>query len=450
MDYLDLQNVKGLMERDIPMAKMSFSTNGESDTTYPEPQEQLIDTLKQKDYELVLPPQRLVSNVANVLSASDSLLFFYDELADGVMVFGRKGDVYDFKATITANDNEKKRFANVPKEVLHNMEDSKQLFYIPLFPRLSTDRQWIDVTYSLPDLRVTSREGNNVSVAYFNKPVIIRRNATTLQADSMSAFDVDVTKSDFMTQHFQFAECGDTVFFGCKKKTFPIECAREDYEGNVAMNPFMDGFYDTPNPFIAAYSKTTGRLLTHFGHLDHCARRSKTGYAFVDVASETDGKDFVYTDGYSGKIYVSPLQRLDNVTETYSLFQPETDKFPEAGTATYYKEEYVKPFNRFFFRQIEMLRITPKRIYAFVRYGRPMDTDNTTGYVFATIDRRTGKATMRRLPEQADGVLRGHGFMRSGDTFSPAVLLKRDGKSTLRVYAEEKQILKFGALPFLP
>lgn len=265
----------------------------------------------------------------------------------------------------------------------------------------------------------------------------------------MSAFDVDVTKSDFMTQHFQFAECGDTVFFGCKKKTFPIECARENYEGNVAMSPFMDGFYDTPNPFIAAYSKTTGRLLTHFGHLDHCARRSKTGYAFVDVASETDGKDFVYTDGYSGKIYVSPLQCLDNVTETYSLFQPETDKFPEADT-TYYKEEYVKPFNRFFFRQIEMLRITPKRIYAFVRYGRPMDTDNTTGYVFATIDRRTGKATMRRLPEQADGVLRGHGFMRSGDTFSPAVLLKRDGKSTLRVYAEEKQILKFGALPFLP
>ncbi len=110
MDYLDLQNVKGLMERDIPMAKMSFSTNGESDTTYPEPQEQLIDTLKQKDYELVLPPQRLVSNVANVLSASDSLLFFYDELADGGMVFGRKGDEYDFKATITANDNEKKAF----------------------------------------------------------------------------------------------------------------------------------------------------------------------------------------------------------------------------------------------------------------------------------------------------------------------------------------------------
>ena len=437
MDELDLGHMKSLLTYNKAMPKKSFSDGGNMTNTYPEPQEPLVDTLRQVDYQLTMPQQCHLSNASNGLTANDSLLFFCDELTEGIMVFRRDAsDGYVLKDTVTANDNEKNRFVNVPDDVFQSMVSTKQVFYIPIFPRLSTNQRWIDVSYSLPNITVAGRNGSNVSVAYFNKPVVIRRNAATLQPDSMHAVDSKVTTSDYMTQHFRFAECGDTMFFGCKKKTFPIECNREDYENIVAMNPFSDGFYDTPNPFVAAYSKRTGLLLKQFGHLDDCARKSKTGYAFVDVAMETDGNDFVYSDGYSGKIYVSPLTRLDSVAETYTLFQPETAKFPMADTATYYKEEYIKPFNRFFYRHIMRLHITSTNVYALVRYGMPMDTDKTTGHVFAQIDRRTGKTTMRQLPKYAAGELRSMGFMRHGDTFAPAVLLKKGGKALLRVYAE--------------
>lgn len=434
MESMGEEDMKSLIAFDKPIEKQTFSTKAELQSSYPSPAEQLIDTLRQKDYPLTTSRETPISFAGPALQGRDNYLLFKDDLAEGTLMFKKHKETYAFETLLQANAQEKKRYIRIPDKLFKEMENNKQVFYIPVFSRFSTNGKHIEMSYSLPDLSLESRDSDNVYIAYYNSPAILSRDLASWQPDSIFSFDGDIAHEDYMTQHFQFSATGDLLFFGCKKKTFPIEVPTELYKGKSDMDPFRDEFYDAPTPFIEVCEKQTHKTRCRLGHLSDAARKSRTGYAFVDVETETDGNDLVYTDGYSGYIYVSSLKAPGKQTEQYQIFHVDTDHFPPTDTTMFYQEEYIKPYNRYFYRQIERLAITRCHIHAFVRYGRPMDPDDTTGYVYVDIDRKKGTIRQWRMPHFTEDELRGHGFIQQSGKIWPAVALKTGGKSILRIY----------------
>lgn len=384
------------------------------------------------DYPLALEGQML-SHVFDIPKFDGDHFYYTDKLSEGVMLFNIDGDSLRFKAHITADSTERYRFINVRKETRKRISDD-ELSFIPLATNI-IDSTRIGVSYSLPDV---SEDTVAHILKFYNEPVLLMRDLNTLKPLPLYEpfFDIE-NDTLFFYQHFNFCPFKGNIIYSCQKMTFPMEYERWEYEHKPGMNPFAEEFYRSGNPWLAAFSLKTGKLARRFAELEPCAEAGRTGYYFQNPLMYSDGNELLYSDGFSGTVHIT--RSIDGgPVESYSAFAVDTAAFPRPDTAMFYRREYFKAYDRFYYRCIMHARMNANKVCCLVMYSRrdvAKPGPETNDYTLVTIDRRTGLATERLLPRYPGLRPMGYGLRSANGQISPFGFYRRsDGSYVVRVW----------------
>ena len=80
------------------------------------------------------------------------------------------------------------------------------------------------------------------------------------------------------------------------------------------------------------------------------------------------------------------------------------EKFPPIDTTYFYTYECVEPYNKFFYRTIEEIKMTSTSIYCLLRYGLKSDPDVVKDeYTFVTINRKS--VTVEKICNQCESLI---------------------------------------------
>ncbi|MEG1916926.1 MAG: hypothetical protein RR061_09650 [Muribaculaceae bacterium] len=403
--------------------------------TVPVPNVPLMKS-KYTDYKIVLDSGYYVSTVYDLPKFENGKFFYTDVLNNGVMLFSadEKEKKLKFRSLIQADSIEKRQFVSVSEEIYQQFINSGSVFYIACgTSMLNNDK--IGISYSLPNIFYDVQQDSNVvRIGYRNEATLVARNTKTLERDTLSVFDFELEKSDYFYAHYTFMPYDDNILIGCIKLTWPVEIEAEDYKNDINKNPFCDQFYDTENPFMAVFSRKTGKLIKRFGAMEECQRKSRTGYYYAKSVACTWGDSILYCNGYTGQLYICSKNNLDKSTNHYSAFDIDCTEFPPVDSTMFYTYEYVKPYNKFFTRCIEDVKMNDSKIYCLVRYGMPKDSnDPFDSYSFITIDRKTGKRTEMLLPRYEELSILGYGLKEESGIIAPLIFMKNGHEPFVRV-----------------
>lgn len=298
------------------------------------------------------------------------------------------------------------------------------------------EKKNIGIAYSLPNMFVESQDENRIVIGYRNRAVILMRDLSSLEKENMITFQFDLMRHEFFYSHFTFDVANDKVLLGCEKRTWPMEVKKDMYIHVDSLNPFCEAFYKTINPYFAAFDKTSGDLLYRFGNLQPCHEKSRTGYCFTNPVAASWDDEVVYTDGCSGQLYVSKQSDLRKTVEHYSVFEVETDKFPPIDTTYFYTYEYIGPYNKFFYRTIEQIKMTSTSIYCLLRYGLKSDPDVVKDeYTFVTINRKSGTVEEFCIPCESGMTPIGYGLKDDmQEKIQPFLFFKKKAHYGVRVF----------------
>ena len=223
----------------------------------------------------------------------------------------------------------------------------------------------------------------------------------------------------------------------CFKFTWPMEYQREDYEHDVERNPFGEGFYDTPNPILVVFDRTTGMPVKHIGKLEDCQRLSRTGYYYSNATACVHDSEIAYTNGYTGAVYVCDTAQIDVPLRRYVVFDVDTASFPQIDSTAFYTYEYARRYDKFFTRCIMQLHLTDDTVYCLVKHGVPRTLEVPRDkYEVVAIDRRTGEAVHRKFPEvQAGESLLGCGLRELPDGgIAPFMFMRKNDVPVVEVF----------------
>ena len=348
---------------------------------------------------------------------------YNDKLANGIMLFRDGGDSLRFVSKIEADSTEKDRFIELD-EPLRSMRGD--VYYIPCAASMLDDGR-MGVSYSLPHLMLDTIAKNG-GIAYFNKAVVLVRDVSTGKPLPMFVPDFDMADTLFFYKHFTFTTFKGEAVFACQKLTWTMDYEREEYEHKPYLNPFCDAFYSSGNPWIATFSLNTGKLTGHFGELEPCAKAGRTGYEFVSPIMYGNGKELLYSDGYSGTVHIT--DNLHGGTDkAYSAFAVDTAAFPRPDTAMFYTEGYANAYSRYYYRRIISARMDDERVYCIVKYmpnGLYVPSVESNDFTFVAIDRRSGRAAESLLPHIGGCHTLGFGLHSSAGRTVPFGLYHRD------------------------
>lgn len=429
-----------LLECSEPLAYKDYGVSGtdkDPDMLYPISMAGAEAMDVWKDYALdVSPDVPLTETLGNPYFSGD--VFFYpDRLLNGVEVYGRQTgtDVFKLKKVLRSFDSENDMFVSIDSASLKDMKDNNEIHYMLCNSGMLDDAH-IGMSYSLPNIFFDAPK----SIAYYNKACILSRRLADFSADSCTALDVDILNGMYMYVHFKFSSTGDKIIIGCKKLTWPMPLDTVYYKGRKGLDPFIPGFYEGDNPFMAAFDRRTGKLLCRFGYLDDIARKTSSSYAYVNPLSVVGGGELAYTDSYSGKVYVADTTNVAMPTACYTVFTIDDAMIPKADVLEPYSDKVFEVYNGLFCRMIKDLRITPDKLYCVIKYGDASDTnDARTGYTFVVVDRNTGKKEEYLYPKVVDGYkVFTRGLYESKQGVQPFEVLKdNSGKAMLRVFLKK-------------
>ena len=323
-------------------------------------------TENHKDYHLKCSADMPLGSTSQIPYFVDDIFMYTDEMWNSLQLFNKKDDAdeFDFKQVLLPTEKEKNMFVSIDSASLKRMTELNLVHYI-ICNAWILDKEHIGMSYSLPKL-LTETSGNT---AYYNEPCILSRRIGDLQPDAYTDLDVGLYREKYFYQHFQFCSTGDKIIIGCRKMTWPMDFELDEYRGNTEFDPFDKGFYDTDNPFMAAFDRHTGKLITRFGHIDDIARKTFTGYCYVWPLAMVCGQELAYTDSYSGKVYVADTADITKDKFCYEVFKIDDSLLPPVDTTKFYSYEQAKRYKNVFCRTIEDLRITADKLYCVVMYG---------------------------------------------------------------------------------
>lgn len=391
------------------------------------------------EYRLKMLPG-YVSSMAHGLPKFHGNYFFYnDRFLNGIALFETDdgNELLRQTALIEADSTEMNRFIEVSPEVFKSMGD---VSYIPLEPDMISDSV-ICVSYSLPHIKYMGIElhGKDTveNIGYLNMPSMIFRNVKTLERLPMEWDKYDPFTSEYMYGHYTTTVFGNYKIEQCFKLTWPMEYQREDYEHDVERNPFGEGFYDTPNPILVVFDRTTGMPVKHIGKLEDCQRLSRTGYYYSNATACVHDSEIAYTNGYTGAVYVCDTAQIDVPLRRYVVFEVDTASFPPIDSTAFYTYEYARRYDKFFTRCIMQLHLTDDTVYCLVKHGVPRTVEIPRDkYEVVAIDRHTGEAVHRKFPEMQVGEsLLGCGLRELPDGgIAPFMFMRKDDVPVVKVF----------------
>lgn len=388
------------------------------------------------DIPLVLNEERFVSKVYDVPQYEDGYFFYTDLLENGVMLFEQQGKSLVFKSFIEANDEEKKRFVEVPEAMYQHLKQAGNVFYIPLTAHLA-DSGKLAVSYSLPRIW----EQKNGGIAFYNAAVILMRDLRTLEEEPMVVLDmelgdldtVDLGNLKYFYPHFYYDIFNRKVWLGCLKMTWPMDgYQEEDCKGRVELDPHDDKFYDTFNPIVASFGMD-GKRLGHYGRLEESQRVSQTGYYFhYNVFAHHKG-DFLYSNGYTGVLYVSDSTQTGLGERKYTAFDMDLSGIPVPDSSLFYQREYFSLYAATFSRCIAAVKMDDEQIYCLVRYADPVAlSPDDNAYTYVVINRKSGKRREFALPAYPEVKNLGYGIGKEEGAVFPFLFIRDKGAYYVR------------------
>lgn len=187
---------------------------------------------------------------------------------------------------------------------------------------------------------------------------------------------------------------------------------------------------------MAIFDRCIGKPIGQFGHLDDIARKSRTGYFYVDSKSVVNGRELAYTDCFSGKVYVVDTADVFIDKVCYKVFDIDKKLIPLLDTATLYTYEHTKPYAKAFFREISDLYITSDKLYCILDYCiKPNGILENRLHSFVVVDRKSGRRQEYAFPKYKDCNVFGVGLRVIDDNIvTPFEILSYQQRMWLRVY----------------
>ncbi|MBW3519984.1 hypothetical protein [Flavobacterium sp. NKUCC04_CG] len=361
-------------------------------------------------------------------------LIFTDELKNAGYLFeidlhAKQGY---FKNLIVADSIEKKQFVDIPQNVFEEKDKMGGIFYIACQANL-INKDKLSISYSLPKLFMESE----YNMAYYNEPVIISMDTETLENRKLTALDLDIFKDEFMYQHYTYFVLDDTkIVIPCVRNTWPIEVELEDYQGKENLDPFLDSFYQQKNPYLAVFDINTGKLINRFGNLNRVQRVSKTGYYFVSTVFAGSKKEVIYGDGYSGKLFLSEKENLDNPIKEYRVFDVDTEKFPSINKNNFYSFDQANNYSSILNKYIKEVGLTKTHIYCLVNPISSKGFSNQDNLELIILDKKDGKKVFssKIVKEFAqDERVLTIGLAEIANTITPYYISKRNNEVVLKL-----------------
>ncbi len=429
-----------LIERSVPMDYMDFGGYVVDDSMrweYSVTDENPERMCKYNDYKLCVSRNFPLCSVFSNPYFVDDVFLYPDDMLNSALFFKKDtaSNEFVFERELSPTEKEKNRFVKIDSLDFKQMTDGNGVHYI-ICNAWPLDSVHLGLSYSLPNMFYES-PGN---IAYYNQPCILSRRFSDFGVDTCTVFDFDIFNGKFFYKHFQFCSTGDNIILGCQKITWPVECPVDYYQGKIDMDPFLEAFYETDNPFMAEFDRHTGKLVRRFGQIDDIARKTLTGYYFVKPLSRISGGELAYTDSYSGKVYVADTSDVSKEKYCYEVFKIDDEILPPVDTTKFYSYAYAKTYRRVFCRCIKDMRINPDQLFCIVAYGDMSDAlGRQIDYIYVVIDRKTGLKKEYIFPKEVDGcTVFTRGLREDGGKVLPFMVLKKnDGSALLRVYSVE-------------
>ena len=263
------------------------------------------------------------------------------------------------------------------------------------------------ISYSIPNMHMETP----YRLAYSNMPVILSLDKPGGKC-SMAAIDYEpYGDPNYLYMHdMPLCPTGENlVVMGCRRMYHPKKDF-DDWLHDIKMgkcadadNIYADAYYEQ-SPFAALFDLKTGKKVRMIGQLDSIYRRTGMAHFVATFTGGTHGKRFVYTDSFSGKIYISNTDTYETEKEI-TLFCVEV-KDLEKKLANKYADDYFSQFYEDFNRQIEALQPDGGGIHCLLRTGTDIidGKDDLYEYLYVDYDGNIRK----RIPivyEEGDDVL---------------------------------------------
>lgn len=365
-------------------AYMPFVPKGETITTLPK---STCHYKKRGTYQSVYIKQEKKFPVSNILEypewQGDSFLYA-DEILSKGLLFNIKHDTAYLEKEIAPTETQKKAFSRIPASQFEKLEQKGFIFTMANCVAFTPQTEQAIVSYSLPDLSFEK----DSSIAYYNKPVLLEA-VPNQDSCSLTTFDFE-HNADTLYMYTHASRVipinEQHVLIGCKKG-FPTSCTAEECHQKKAHDIFDPAFYEH-SPICAIFDKKKGKLIKRFGHLDEVFRTSKTGYYFTMPVADIYKDRIVYSDGYSGKLWITKQgnEETEQEIRIFNVTIPTT--LLKSVEALQYTDDYFNPFFPIFHQYIEMIKVDSQGIHCLIRHGNnTMENENDShGYCLVNFD----------------------------------------------------------------
>lgn len=324
-------------------------------------------------------------NVSSITELPDwygNSFIYSDELSSSVLLFSVDKDTARLSRKIIPTEVQKTAFVDIPRKQYEEMERQGQVFIMANCCALNPSGKQAIASFSLPDLSME----NDTTIAYYNKAVLLYADAGS-DTCQMSAFDFEHEASPlYMYTHASriMPVSKTLVMFGCRKG-FPTCSTGEECKNDKEQDIFMREFYDN-SPFLAIFNRTSGKRTKRFGRLPDVFRKSMTGYYFTLPIAATYQDLLAYSDGCSGKLWLTDKFGEDRQQE-FDLFHVDIpDSVLAIAAPLRYTDSYFEPFIAIFHQYIEMIKLDKQGIHCLIRNGKSAVKKENDQYEYRLLD----------------------------------------------------------------
>lgn len=412
-----------------PMPQKRFAIETVAAPRFSAPAETLL--LSEK-YPMQHPDSIIVSTTKYQPAFDGERLFFNDDMDASIYAYrlDKNSGLMVFDGKIKTDESENRRFVTVEDKYFKMFQEDDGVRYIPLTPVLIPDGR-LAISYSLPNIFHT----DHGTIGYMNESAILFVDPGTHEHKGLIPL---LHSHEYFFPHFSFYATPTDIIIGCQRMTWPMNYERHEYENDTALNPFTDGFYESPTPIMAAFGIDSWKLRKLFGNLPRHAKASKTGDYFSGYAFDYFDGEIAYTDAVSGMISVTDtIGDYNKIKHQYAAFIIPDDMIAPPDSSLFYNYDCVTPYKPVFCRTITDMKLSGDKIHCIVRYGdhnAPNTVDDTFTYV--SIDRKSGEKTEKRFPETAAKERAfAYGLLRNKNgRITPYSIVKKDGKISVNTF----------------
>ena len=356
-------------------------------------------------------------------------LLFVDEGCNGGLHFTRddRSRVFHLEDLLRIDSAVRDTFIHLPPAVYRQCRS--EFHYDPLDIALMPEGG-VALSYTLPRVEL-SGTGEEQEMGFWNECVFLYRKPGAHEWSPLVTFSND-TDADWMEWHDRiFPLRPGYVAMFCYRLAWPeVELADTS---DVAVNPFLDGFYNRDNPYALEMELATGRITRRFGQLEPEFRQTLTGYRYSNLVADTHRGRFIYGNPSIGRLYLTDAEHPEHTLRTYEVFHVNGPL--RADTARFYDESYYLNYAPCFGRVLEQVTLDDHYINCLVRTGRYGSPDLLADlYEFVRLSRDTGQVVERYFlkPEDEHERVLAYGLTGDDTGNGPFYLSKKEGRYWLR------------------